>query len=397
MIHFKHYGWPFYEAHHPAIARRLDTWARDTLAGIAPDGAPTPAAATQLCRKLVAALGEARWLDCHGPADAQAPPRMRTICLMREVLARHSDLADFCFAMQGLGTFAMARLGSDWQRRAFLVPAVEGRSVAAFALSEPQAGSDIGAVQLSARTGDDGFVLNGTKSWISNAGLADYYLVIARTAGSSGPLGLSCLIVPADTPGLLVEPVELLCPRPFGTLRFDGCKVPRANLLGAEGAGARIALDTLNFYRPTVGAAALGLARRAASEAIAWTQERRIGDRALASYQMAQHKLALIAGDLDSAALLVARAAWLFDGGAGPFEGEAALAKWQATEKAQHVIDLSIELLGARGVVASSGAGQAYREIRSLRIYEGTSDMQQLIVASQMLRQFRSARRAPTA
>lgn len=383
MTPFAHYHWPFYEASDPPLAREIDQWARSRRDLLDPPGADHHAA----CRAIVRQLGQDGWLK-----PLAGPPRMRSLCIAREVLARHSDLADFCFAMQGLGSHAIAIAGSAWQRETFLVPVTEGRHVAGFALSEPEAGSDIGAVQLSARADGDDYVLDGTKSWISHAGLADHFIVIARTAGTTGPMGLSGFVVPASTRGLRSEPVELLSPRPFGTLHFDNCRIHGRHRIADEGAGARLALDTLSFYRPSVGAAALGIARRALEHALCWANTRRIHGKPLAEQQLTQHRLAQAAADLDAAALLVARAAWLADNGV-PYEVEASLAKWQASERCQQVVDAAVQLLGARGVLADGPAGRAYREIRSLRIYEGTSEVLQLMVAQKLLRQNRAAAR----
>ena len=310
---------------------------------------------------------------------------VRSLCLARETLARHAGLADFAFAMQGLGSAPIALFGSQALRARYLPPVADGRAMAAFALSEPEAGSDVGAIATSAREDGESYVLDGTKTWISNAGLAAHYVVFARSGGD-GPKGLSAFVVDADAAGLeVVERIAVSAPHPLGTLRFDNCRVPASHLLGRPGEGFKVAMATLDLFRPTVGATALGFARRALDEALAHVRARRAFGQPLADFQLVQQKLAEMALDVDASALLVYRAAWAKDQGAERVTREAAMAKLYATEAAQRAADAAVQLLGARGVVAGGVAERLYREVRALRIYEGTSEIQQLIIARQAL------------
>src|SRR5436305_3373663 len=379
-------SWPFFEDFHRTLARDLDAWCRREIAPLAGqedrdlDGA---------CRELVRRLGEGGWLRRAVSVSGEGAERLdvRSLCLIRETLARHSGLADFAFALQGLGSGPLSLFGSEEQRRAWLPRVAAGQAIPAFALSEAEAGSDVAAMRSTARRDDDGegWVLDGSKTWISNAGLADFYIIFCRVP-EAGERACVAILVDADNPGLrIAERIDVLAPHPLGTLVFEECRVPAGALIGRPGDGLKVALATLDVFRPTVGAAALGFARRALDEALAHVRQRRAFGKALAEHQMTQARLADMACDVDAAALLVYRAAWTRDAGAERITREAAIAKLFATEAAQRVIDAAVQLLGARGVVAGAPVERLYREVRALRIYEGTSEIQRLVIAGQLL------------
>jgi acyl-CoA dehydrogenase len=310
---------------------------------------------------------------------------VRTLCLIRETLARHDGLADFAFAMQGLGMGAVSLFGTPAQRE-WLHRTREGTAIAAFALTEPGSGSDVAATATTAERGPGGWVLNGTKTWISNGGIADVYVVFARTGEAPGARGLSAFLMPADVAGLHVtERLEVIAPHPLATLTLDNVTLPEGALIGRAGEGFKVAMSVLDVFRSTVGAAALGFARRALDEALARVQARRIQGQALAELQMVQGHLADMALKVDAAALLVYRAAWTKDMGAARVSREAAMAKLYATEAAQEVIDMAVQLHGGDGVRHGSVVESLYREIRALRIYEGASDVQRVVIARSIL------------
>ena len=375
--------WPFLEARHRELALALDAWA---LEHIAQDhGADVDAA----CRALVTQLGEAGWLRhaVGGVAYGGAGEAIdtRAICLIRETLARHAGLADFAFAMQGLGSGAITLFGSDANRERYLPKVARGESIAAFALSEPDAGSDVAALQCAARRDGDDYVLDGEKTWISNGGIADMYVVFARTGEAAGARGISAFIVDAGLPGFeIAERIDTIAPHPLARLRFAGCRVPAANRLGAPGQGFKVAMATLDIFRTSVAAAALGFARRAFDEALARAAARKMFGKTLADFQLTQAKLAQMATGIDAAALLTYRAAWQRDQGERVTR-EAAMAKLTATETAQQVIDAALQMFGGLGVVSGQPVERLYREIRALRIYEGASEVQQLIIARELL------------
>jgi len=379
-----HLAWPFLDDRHRALGAALEGW---SAAHLRHDGEDDVDAA---CRALVGQLGAGGWLrhavagtQWGGAADAIDT---RALCVVREVLARHAGLADFAFAMQGLGSGAISLTGTEAQRAAWLPKVARGEAIAAFALSEAEAGSDVAAMACAARLDGDHAVLDGEKTWISNGGIADVYVVFARTGEAPGSRGISAFIVGADTPGLTVrERIALIAPHPLGTLRFDGCRVPLANRLGAPGEGFKVAMRTLDVFRISVAAAALGFARAAYAEALRRAGTRRMFGGTLGDFQLTQAKLAAMASTIDAAALLTYRAAWQRDQGR-PVTGEAAMAKLAATEGAQRVIDDAVQLFGARGVVSGEPVERLYREIRALRIYEGASEVQQLIIARELLR-----------
>jgi acyl-CoA dehydrogenase len=311
---------------------------------------------------------------------------VRTLCLIRETLARHDGLADFAFAMQGLGAGPISLFGSDAMKERYLPAVAAGERVAAFAISEPEAGSDVAAMRTEARRDGDGYLIRGTKTWISNGGIADHYVVFCRFP-EAGERGYVALVVDADAPGLRVaERIRVMAPHPLATLEFEECRVPVSARVGEEGAGLRVALGTLDVFRSTVGAAALGFARRALDEALRWTGKRRAFGAALDEFQLTRAKLAEMAVAVDASALLVYRAAWTRDAGAERVTREAAMAKLYATEAAQRVIDDAVQLFGGRGVVVGEPVERLYREIRALRIYEGTSEIQRLVIAGELTR-----------
>jgi acyl-CoA dehydrogenase len=378
--------WPFLEPQHRQLARELEVWCESELAH--GHGQDVDAA----CRDLVRRLGAAGWLryaiggrEWGAAGDAIDT---RAVCILRETLARHSGLADFAFAMQGLGSGAITLHGSEDQKRRYLTRVARGEAIAAFALSEPESGSDVAAVQCTARRDGDDHVLDGEKTWISNGGIADFYVVFARTGEAPGARGLSAFVVDADTPGLTVaERIPVIAPHPLARLRFDGCRVPASQRLGAPGRGFKVAMQTLDIFRTSVAAAALGFARRALAEALARAGTRRMFGQLLGDFQLTQAKLATMATGIDTSALLTYRAAWLRDQGRN-ITREAAMAKMHATETAQQVIDAAVQMWGGLGVVSDHPVERLYREIRALRIYEGATEVQQLIIARQTLAAF---------
>jgi acyl-CoA dehydrogenase len=369
--------WPFFEDRHRDLAVRLEAWC---AAHLPVDHGDIDGA----CVGLVRALGAGGWLRHSGAAEGEGLDA-RTLCLIRETLARHDALADFAFAMQGLGMGAVSLFGTPDQRR-WLERTRSGAALAGFALTEPASGSDVAATATTAARVPGGFVLTGEKTWISNGGIADVYVVIARTGEGPGTKGLSAFLVPAGTPGLTVaERLAVIAPHPLARLRFEGAEVPEAALIGRAGEGFKLAMAVLDLFRPTVGAAALGLARRALDATLARVRSRRVGGAALAELQMVQGHLADMALEIDAAALLVYRAAWAKDRGAARISREAAMAKLYATEAAQRVIDTAVQLHGGEGVRSGSAVETLYREIRALRIYEGASDVQKLVIARAVL------------
>jgi acyl-CoA dehydrogenase len=311
---------------------------------------------------------------------------VRSLCLIRETLARTSGLADFAFAMQGLGSASIALFGSDALRQRYLPKVCAGTQIAAFALSEPEGGSDVSAMRTAARRDGDHYVLDGTKTWISNGGIAGHYVVFARTGEAPGAKGLSAFVVDADAPGLSIAArIQTIAPHPLATLAFRSCRVPADHLLGKPGEGFKIAMATLDIFRSTVGAAALGFARRALDEALARVHAREAFGQKLADFQITQNRIADMAVEIDAAALLIYRAAWTRDCVADRVTREASMAKMYATEAAQRVIDAAVQLHGGLGVVSGIPVERLYREIRALRIYEGTTEIQKLVIAGQVM------------
>ncbi len=373
--------WPFFEDSHREIARDLDAWCERE---IAPLEGREDQDLDGTCREIVRRLGAGGWLR-HAVSREGERLDVRSLCLIRETLGRHSGIADFAFALQGLGSGPLSLFGSEAQRRTWLPRVAAGEAIPAFALSEADAGSDVAAMSTTARKDGDSWVIDGEKTWISNAGLADFYAVFCRLP-ETGDKGFGAFLVAADNPGLRVSGrIDVLAPHPLGTITFQDCRVPADALVGVPGKGLKVALATLDVFRSTVGAAALGFARRALDEALAWSVHRRAFGKNLSEFQLTQARLADMALDVDASALLVYRAAWTRDAGAERVTREAAMAKLFSTEAAQRVIDQAVQLLGGRGVVAGAPVERLYREVRALRIYEGTSEIQRLVIAGQLL------------
>jgi len=392
-----HLDWPFFEDKHRRLALELQAWAKAHVSHA--HGADVDAE----CRALVRLLGDAGWLayavggTAHGGAADVIDTR--AICLIRETLAYQSGLADFAFAMQGLGSGAITLAGTPDQKARYLPRVARGAAIAAFALSEPDAGSDVAAMGCLARADGDAYVLDGEKTWISNGGIADVYVVFARTGETpgegrqgepvKGSRGISAFIVEAGTPGFeIAERIAVIAPHPLARLRFASCRVSAAQRIGEEGAGFKVAMRTLDVFRTSVAAAALGFARRALDEALQRATTRRMFNQTLADFQLTQAKLAQMATTIDSAALLTYRAAWQRDLGRNVTR-EAAMAKMVATEGAQQVIDAAVQLWGGLGVVSEQPVERLYREIRALRIYEGATEVQQLIIARELLKEMK--------
>ena len=376
--------WPFFDAHHRMLKSELQAWSHQHLTSHAEDDID------QACKDLVRALGDGGWLQhaiagqryggLHDVIDT------RSICLLREELAWHHGLADFAFAMQGLGSGAISLFGSDSQKQHYLPRVAKGSAIAAFALSEPLAGSDVAAMQCSATLDGDHYILRGEKTWISNGGIADFYVLFARTHDAPGAKGISAFIVDADTPGLkIAERIDVVAPHPLALLRFENARIPASQRIGDSGGGFKVAMATLDVFRTSVAAAALGFAQRALDESLAWAQQRQMFGHPLADFQITQTKLADMATALDAARLLTYRAAWLRDQGQRITQ-EAAMAKMTATENAQRIIDMAVQLHGGMGVKKGHIVESLYREIRALRIYEGATEVQQLIIGRELLK-----------
>lgn len=371
--------WPFFEPRHRALAEAADEWAANHVPGLIDHGD-----VDGTCTRLAAAMGQAGLLRHAVPPDGVLD--VRSLCLLRDTLGRHHGLADFAFAMQGLGTGAITLFGTPAQRDQWLPPVREGARLAAFALSEREAGSDVASMATAARRDGDGWVLDGEKTWISNGGIAGHYVTFARTGEGPGTKGLSAFIVPAEAPGLhTAERIETTAPHPLATLRYDNCRVPGSALLGQPGGGFRIAMAVLDVFRSTVGAAALGLARRALDEALRHARARRLFGAPLSDMPVTQAALADMAVEVDAAALLVYRAAWAKDAGAERVTREASMAKLFATEAAQRVVDRAVQIHGGQGVTKGNKVEELYREVRALRIYEGASEVQRVVIARQVL------------
>ncbi len=374
--------WPFFEPRHGELLDRIDGWAQAHVAGLVDhndiDGT---------CRRLVAALGEAGFLEIAAPGAGQ-PFDVRSLCLVRERLAYHAGLADFAFGMQGLGTGPISLFGTPQQKAGYLPPVAAGTRIAAFALSEGEAGSDVAAMTTTAcADGNDHYVIDGEKTWISNGGIADHYIVFARTGEAPGAKGISAFIVDARTPGLeIAERIDVIAPHPLARIRFDNCRVPVSKRIGDPGAGFKVAMATLDVFRASVGAAALGMARRALDEALQRVRTRHLFGAPMSDLPLTQAALAEMALDIDAAALLVYRAAWTKDQGAPRVTREASMAKLHATESAQQVIDKAVQMFGGLGVTSGVRVEELYREVRALRIYEGASEVQKLVIARETLK-----------
>lgn len=382
-------NWPFLEDSHRTLAVDFRKWADSEIAPLAEEEPSDEAKLDALARDLVRRLADGGWLRYSVPAPwggRYETLDVRALCIMRETLAQYSGMADFSFVMQGLGTGPISLFGSEEIRSKYLPDVAAGKRIAAFALSEPESGSDVAAMTTNAQLDGDAYVLNGEKTLISNGGLAHQYVVFCRTEDAPGAKGLSALVVDSDTPGLAcTERFDVIAPHPLGRIKFEDCRVPASHLLGNPGDGFKIAMSSLDVFRSTVGAAALGFARRAHDEAIAQARSRLSFGKPLADYQLIQEKIADMALKIDAAALLVYRSAWTKDTQGARVTREAAMAKLYATESAQEVIDQAVQIWGGMGVVVGSTVERLYREIRALRIYEGTSEIQKLIIAGQAM------------
>ncbi len=371
-------SWPFFEDRHRRLVEKVNAWASANLQDA--DHSNTD----QYCRDLVTGLGAAGLLQHTASEDGYLD--VRSLCLTRETLARHDGLADFAFAMQGLGTGAISLFGSSAQKAEWLPKTRSGSAIPAFALTEPQSGSDVANITMTAVPDRGQYVLQGEKTWVSNGGIADLYTVFARTGEGPGAKGLSAFVLPADTPGLMiVERLETIAPHPLARLRFEHCRIPGEFMIGKSGEGFKIAMSVLDAFRPMVAAAALGFSRRALDEALARVSSRHFQGHPMFDLQLVQGNIAEMAVDVDASALLVYRAAWTRDSGASRITRESAMAKLFSTERAQQVIDKAVQLHGGDGVRSGHVVESLYREIRALRIYEGASDVQKVVIARQTM------------
>jgi acyl-CoA dehydrogenase len=376
--------WPFFEERHRVLAREIEAWSAAELTEEEPEDVDAA------CRDLVRRLGEAGWLR-HCVPNEEGRLDVRTLALIRETLARHSGLADFAFAMQGLGSGVISLFGSDAQKASYLPAVAQGEKIAAFALTELESGSDVAAISTTAAEDDDGYVVNGAKTYISNGGIADFYVLFARTGEAPGAKGISAFLLKSGTPGLdASERIEVIAPHPLATLRFTDMRLPSEALLGERGRGFQQAMATLDVFRTTVGAAALGFAERALAEATARACTRRLGGGTLADNPVTQSKLAEMVLAVETSALLVYRAAWVRDVLGRRNSREAALAKLHATDSAQEVIDKAVQMFGGLGVTRGVMVERLYREIRALRIYEGASEVQKIVIARHHLAEHRA-------
>lgn len=381
--------WPFFDEKHAGLVSELDAWAEREIAPLAADIGEARDSVDAACREILARLAHGHWTEFVVPGafgGRYSTIDARALCLLRETLARHCGLADFVLAMQGLGSGPISLFGHEGLKRRYLPAVAHGEKVAAFALSEPDAGSDVAAMAMTATACGDHYRLDGTKTWISNGGIADFYTVFARTDEAPGARGISAFVVDADAAGLEVaERIDVIAPHPLARLEFRGVMVPREAMIGTPGGGFRVAMATLDLFRPSVGAAALGFARRALDEATARVRERRMFGAPMADLPLVQANLAEMTLGIDASALLVYRAAWAKDRGQERITREAAMAKLFATESAQQTIDAAVQMFGALGVRSGSAVEKLYREIRALRIYEGASEVQKLVIARQHL------------
>ncbi len=383
-------AWPFFDDRHRDLADRLKAW---IAAGGLPGGGHEEATVDADARARVRALAEGGWLTHAVPGEDGSRLDVRSLCLLREHLAAADGLADFSFAMQGLGSGPISLFGTAAQRAEILPDVSAGRKIAAFALSEPASGSDVASIATSARPDGNSWILDGEKTWISNAGVADFYTLFARTGEGPGAKGLSAFLVPADTPGLAVaERLPVIAPHPLGRLTLTAMRLPGDALIGKPGEGFRIAMATLDVFRSTVGAAALGFARRALAEAVLRASDRSVFGKPLAEQPVVQAMLADMALEIDAAALLVYRSAWTKDAFNGRVSREASMAKLYATEAAQRVIDSAVQIFGGNGVVVGNVVERLYREIRALRIYEGATEIQRVIIGGQVMAAAKAAR-----
>ena len=371
-------SWPFFEERHRELAAKLEEWCEATVHDAE---AADPDAA---CRTLVAEMGKASFLKLC-VSDGKHRPDVRSLAICRETFARYHGLVDFAFAMQGLGSGAISLFGTVEQKREWLPKVAAGEAIAAFAMTEPECGSDAANMSTSAMRDGNEWVLVGEKTYISNGGIADFYVTFARTGEGEGSRGLSAFIVPAETVSV-EQRIEVIAPHPLGRLKYDNARIPADSIIGEPGEGFRIAMETLNLFRVTVGAAALGFATRALAEALNFATHRRLGSGTLADNAVTQEKLADMALAVDASALLIYRAAWQQDVGGTDHRRAAAMAKLHATESAQQVIDAAVQMHGGAGVTKGVKVEELYRDIRALRIYEGASEVQRQIIARDLLK-----------
>ena len=380
-------NWPFFEDHHRTLAANLDEWAAKNLSEdpLSKDNGGDDV--NETCKSIVKQLGDAGFLKYAVPkafGGHHEKLDVRSLCIIRETLARYTGLADFAFAMQGLGSGTISTSGSDDLKQRYLPGVGDGSKIAAFALTEPDAGSDVAVITTSAEDKGDHYLVNGEKTFISNGGIADFYTLFARTGEGDGAKGISAMVVDADTEGFsIVETINVIAPHPLARIKFENCKVPKENLIGVAGSGFKAAMATLDIFRSTVGAASLGFARRALDESLDRANTRELFGAPLMDLQLIQAKIADMALDIDAAALLIYRAGWTKDSGAPRVTREAAMAKLFATEAAQRAADEAVQIFGGLGVVEGNIAERLYREVRSLRIYEGASEVQKVVIARQ--------------
>ena len=376
---------PFFDQEHFQLRARVRQWTEKNLFSEGGEEQQTD----DVARRLVRQLGNEGFLSYALPKEfegVRAKAQARDLCVIREELARGWMLADTMFAVQALGGYPIALFGTEEQKQHYLPLFAKGTAIAAFALTEPEAGSDVAALKSRALRRDGEYVLTGNKRFISNAGIADSYVVFASTAPDLEGKGISAFVVDANNPGLVIKKrIQMISPHPNGMIAIEECVIPESSLLGNQGDGLKIALMTLDLFRCTVGAAAVGLAQRALEEAVDYGRKRRQFDRPLTEFQGIQFKLAEMATELEAARLLVYQAAWAHDSGAADAKLKSSMAKLFATEAAQRIVDQALQIHGGMGVVVGSVVERLYRDVRALRIYEGTSEIQKLVIAREML------------
>jgi len=381
--------WPFFDDSHREFAEKLRDWASREIQPLENKEPNGNEELDHLCREFVKKLGIGGWLQYCVPSShggALESFDVRTLALTREILGYYSGLADFSFAMQGLGSGAITLFGSEEQKDSYLPKVASGERIGAFAISEASGGSDVAAMKTTAELSGNEYCINGSKTWISNAGIADFYVLFARTNDAPGSRGISAFVINSDTPGLSIsERINVIAPHPLGTLEFKNCKIPTTNMIGNSGEGFKVAMSTLDVFRTTVGGASLGFAKRALDEAIRRSKEREAFGKSISEFQLIQAKIADMAVKIDAMALLIYRSAWTKDKKATRVTRESSMAKLYGTEAAQEVIDQAVQIFGGMGVVSGVKVEQLYREIRALRIYEGTSEIQKLVIAGQTL------------
>ena len=381
--------WPFFDDSHREFAEDLRDWANREIQPLENKEPNGNEELDHLCREFVKKLGIGGWLQYCVPSShggALESFDVRTLALTREILGYYSGLADFSFAMQGLGSGAITLFGSEEQKDSYLPKVASGERIGAFAISEASGGSDVAAMKTTAELSGNEYCINGSKTWISNAGIADFYVLFARTNDAPGSRGISAFVINSDTPGLSIsERINVIAPHPLGTLEFKNCKIPTTNMIGNSGEGFKVAMSTLDVFRTTVGGASLGFAKRALDEAIRRSKEREAFGKSISEFQLIQAKIADMAVKIDAMALLIYRSAWTKDKKATRVTRESSMAKLYGTEAAQEVIDQAVQIFGGMGVVSGVKVEQLYREIRALRIYEGTSEIQKLVIAGQTL------------